>query len=316
MAGDLLFLNADDVAALLDVRELVDDLADAFVELSAGRASAPPRTAAIAPKGLLAVMPGYVPGIGLTTKLVSVFAGNHEHGLPSHRALIALFDEDTGSPVALMDGTLITAMRTAAAAALSTRLLQRSGAAVLAILGAGIQGRAHLEAFTTVFEPEEIRIASRDPDHASKLAEHHGRARRVDSFEGAVRDADVVCCCTDSATPVLRHAWLRRGAHVTSVGASRAGPEVDAATVAAASLFVESRVAFQPYPAGAHELQGVDPARAAELGEVVAGTRPGRTSDDELTLYKSMGHAVEDAAATQLVMRRARGRSVGTVLHL
>lgn len=315
-ARELLVLRADDVAALLDVGELVDHLAGAFVDLSAGRASAPPRTAAVAPSGLLGVMPGHVPGVGLAAKLVSVFAANHERGLPSHQALIAVFDEDTGTPVALMDGTLITAMRTAAASVLSTRLLQRRGATVLAILGAGVQGHAHLGAYTAALGPEQIRIASRNPEHARALAGRHAQAVTVDSFEEAVRGADVVCCCTDSPRPILRHAWLRPGTHVSSVGAAPGGPEVDSATVAAAGLFVESRVAFQPYPAGCHELQGVDPARAAELGEVVAGSRPGRTGDAQLTLYKSMGHAAEDVVAADLVMRRARERSVGTMLSI
>jgi ornithine cyclodeaminase/alanine dehydrogenase-like protein (mu-crystallin family) len=312
----VLVLGAGDVASLLDIGELIDHLASAFINLSAGRASAPPRTAAIAPAGLLGVMPAYVPGMGFVAKLVSVFPANHGHGLPSHQALITVFDEDTGRPVALLDGTVITSLRTAAASALSTRLLQRRGASVFAVLGAGVQGRAHLRALTSAFEPEEIRIASRQPDRARDLAKGDGRARAVDSFEDAVRGADVICCCTDSPTPVLRHAWLRPGAHVTSVGASREGPEVDPTTVAAARLFVESRVAFQPYPAGCHELQGVDPSRGTELGEVLAGSQPGRTSDEEQTLYKSMGHAVEDAAAANLVMLRAKEQSVGTVLRL
>lgn len=316
MGVELLVLRADDVARLLDIGELIDQLAGAFVDLSAGLASAPPRTAANAPSGFLAVMPGYVPRMGLATKIVSVFAANHSHGLPSHQAVIAVFDENTGTPLALIDGTVITTMRTAAASALSARLLQRDDAAVLAILGAGVQGRAHLKAFDAALQPQEIRIASRDSDHAEALAEEHARARAAGSFEDAVRGADVICCCTDSPTPVLRHAWLRPGAHVTSVGAARGGPEVDSATVDAASLFVESLIAFQPYPAGCHEFQGVDARRATELGDVLAGTQLGRTSDHQLTLYKSMGHAVEDIAAADLVMRRAKEQSVGTMLTL
>lgn len=316
MARDLLLLRAQDVEALLDLAGLIDHLAAAFVDLSAGRASAPARTAAFAPAGLLGAMPGYVPGLALATKLVSVFPANHEHGLPSHQAVIVLFDEDTGTPVALMDGTVITAMRTAAASALSARLLQRRGAAVLAILGAGVQGRAHLDAIRHVLEPSEIRIASRNPRHARELAERDPRGHAVGSFEAAVRGADVICCCTDSPIPVLRCEWLRPGAHVTSVGTSREGPEVDSATVAAAAVFVESRVALQPFPAGCHELQGMDPTAATELGEVLSGARPGRTSDDQLTLYKSMGHAVEDTVAANLVLRLARERSSGVVLSM
>jgi ornithine cyclodeaminase/alanine dehydrogenase-like protein (mu-crystallin family) len=313
---DLLVIRADEVRELLDIERLIDELAAAFVELSAGRASVPPRIAAFAPAGLLAAMPGYVPGMGLEAKLVSVFAANHERGLPTHQALIVVFDETTGSPVAFIDGTVITALRTAAASALSVRLLRRRDARVLAILGAGVQGTAHLDAITAVADFTEIRIASRNRDHAEQLASRHARAATVGGFEDATRGADVVCCCTDAAFPILDREWLAPGAHLTSVGASPGGPEVDGSTVAAATLFVESRVAFLPYPAGCHELQGIDPARAAELGEVLAGSRPGRTREDEVTLYKSMGHAVEDAAAAALVIPGARQRGMGTLISV
>jgi ornithine cyclodeaminase/alanine dehydrogenase-like protein (mu-crystallin family) len=148
---------------------------------------------------------------------------------------------------------------------------------------------------------EEIRVASRTFEHAAALADETG-ATAVGSFEEAVRGADVVCCCTHSSAPVLRREWLAPGAHVTSVGAALDGPELDPETVRGGLLCVESRVAFEPPPAGSFELQGLDPEQAVELGEVLAGTRPGRTSDEQLTVYKSMGHAVEDAAAAALVL--------------
>ena len=300
---------------MLDLELLIDPLERAFVELSAGRASVPPRTAALVQgRGLLGAMPGYLDGV-LETKLVSVFAGNHAVGLPTHQALIALFDDQTGSPLALMDGTAITAVRTGAASAVATRALAREDARVLAVLGAGVQGRAHLDAVTRVRDFAEIRIASRTREHAEALAGELG-ATVCASFEEAVRGADVVCACTDAGEPVLRREWLTEGAHVTSVGASGAGPELDRATVQAGLLVVESRVAFEPYPAGAHELQGLDPEAAAELGEVLAGTRDGRTSPDQITVYKSMGHAVEDASAAGLVYRRALELGVGTEVAL
>jgi ornithine cyclodeaminase/thiomorpholine-carboxylate dehydrogenase len=314
--SELLVLARPEVERLLDLDELVDALAAAFVELSAGRTSVPPRVAARSSSGLLAAMPGYLPGVGLETKLVTVFAGNHPRGLPSHQALIALFDEDTGRPLALMDGTYITAVRTAAASALSARLLARPEAAVLAILGAGVQAQSHLEALPRVASFHEVRIASRSPDHALALASTSPRARAMRSFEEAVRGADVVCCCTDSATPILDFSWLSAGAHVTSVGANQTGPELDPETIRRGRLFVESRVAFQPPPAGAAELAGVDPSRATELGEVVAGSAPGRQDPDEITVYKSMGHAVEDAAAAGLVYRRARREGAGQPVAL
>jgi len=295
----LLVLSRPDVERLLDVDVLLERLERAFVELSAGRASVPPRVAAFAPAGLLAAMPGYVNGV-LAAKLVALFPG-HE---PSHQALIAVFDSETGTPLAVMDGTHITAVRTGASSAVATRALAREDARVLAVIGAGVQGRSHLDAVTRVRRFEEVRVATRTFEQAAALAEELD-AIAMESFEEAVRGADVVCCCTHSSEPVLRHEWLSPGAHVTSVGASLDGPELDPETVGAGLLCVESRVAFQPPPAGSFELQGLDPAAAVELGEVLAGTRPGRTSDDQLTVYKSMGHAVEDAAAAALVLERA-----------
>ena len=296
----MLVLSRPDVERLLDVDVLLERLERAFVELSAGRASVPPRVAAFAPAGLLAAMPGYVNGV-LAAKLVALFPG-HE---PSHQALIAVFDSETGTPLAVMDGTHITAVRTGASSAVATRALAREDARVLAVIGAGVQGRSHLDAVTRVRRFEEVRVATRTFEQAAALAEELD-AIAMESFEEAVRGADVVCCCTHSSEPVLRHEWLSPGAHVTSVGASLDGPELDPETVGAGLLCVESRVAFQPPPAGSFELQGLDPAAAVELGEVLAGTRPGRTSDDQLTVYKSMGHAVEDAAAAALVLERAR----------
>jgi alanine dehydrogenase len=295
----LLVLSRDDVARLVDLDLLLERLEAAFVELSAGRASVPPRVAAFTPHGLLAAMPGYVDGV-LAAKLVALFP---EHD-PSHQALIAVFDAETGTPQAVMDGTLITAVRTGASSAVATRALGREDAKVLAVLGAGVQGRSHVDALRRVRQFDDVRVASRTPVHAQKLAKEIG-ATAVDSFEEAVRGADVICCCTHASEPILRREWLAPGAHVCSVGASREGPELDAETVAAGLLCVESRVAFEPPPAGAFELQHLDAQQAVELGEVLAGTRPGRTSPEQITVYKSMGHAVEDAAAAALVLERA-----------
>ena len=316
MPASIRLLAQADVERLLDLDALLEALAGAFRKLSAGQASVPPRIAASNTSGLLAAMPGYLPGGGLEVKLVSVFPGNHDRGLPSHQALIALFDEHDGSPRAVMDGTAITAIRTASAAALSVQLLARQDAQVLAVLGAGVQGRSHLKAVPRVRRFSEIRLASRHPEHAEVLSQEFPELRVATSFEEAVAGADVVCCCTDSPEPVIRRAWLKVGAHVTSVGASRAGPELGQDVVGDCLLCVESRAAFLPYPAGAHELQGLDAELAVELGELVAGTRPGRTSDQELTVYKSMGHAVEDIAAARLVLDHAMATGAGTVVEL
>jgi alanine dehydrogenase len=309
-------LSRAEVAQLLDLPSLIDALAVGFMRLSAGDVSVPPRVAADAPSGFLAVMPGWTRDIALAAKLVSVFPGNHAVGLPSHQALVVVFDEATGAPVAVMDGTEITAIRTAASTALAVRELARPDARVLAVLGAGVQGAAHLRAVPLVRGFGEVRVASRSFARASLLASSVAGVVAVESFVDAVTGADVVCCCTDAATPVVSRAWLRNGAHVSSVGASRLGPELDAQTIADASVFVESRVACSAPPAGAWELVGVDPSSVTELGEVLAGTRPGRRSSAELTVWKSMGHAVEDAVAARLVLDAARARGAGRPVDL
>jgi ornithine cyclodeaminase/alanine dehydrogenase-like protein (mu-crystallin family) len=315
--SDLLYLSRADVERVLDVDAMLDALADALVVFSSGKTSVPPRVAAMVERrGLLGVMPGYVPGIALESKLVSVFPENDHRGMPSHQGLIALFDESTGTPAALMDGTFITAIRTGGTAAVAARSLARDDASVLAILGAGAQGWSHLETFPRVRDFKEIRIASRNPERAKALAERHPRALAVAGFEDAVRGADVVACCTDAREPILRREWLRPGVHVSAVGGTF-GPELDRETVAAARIFVEWRGAVtNAPPAGAHELQGLDPESVTEVGEVLAGKKPGRQSAEEITLYKSTGHAVEDAATARLVYDSARRQGVGVKLPL
>jgi alanine dehydrogenase len=315
--GELLYLSRADVERLLDVDAMLEALADALVMLSSGSTSVPPRTAARVPDlGLMGAMAGYLPGVALEVKLVSVFPDNHSLGLPSHQALIALFDEHNGSPLAVMDGTYITAIRTGGTAAVAARALARESAQVLTILGAGVQGGSHLETFKRVRDFIEIRVASRDQAKASALAALHPNAHVVTSFEEAVRGADVVACCTDAREPVIRHDWLKPGAHVSSVGGTF-GPELDRETVAAGKVFVEWRgAASNPPPAGAHELQGLDADRITEVGEVLAGTRPGRTSEHDITVYKSTGHAVEDAATARLVYDRAKAKGAGVTLEL
>ncbi|HEV2414677.1 MAG TPA: ornithine cyclodeaminase family protein [Candidatus Dormibacteraeota bacterium] len=315
--GELLYLSRADVEKLLDLDAMLDALADAFVVYSSGTTSVPPRIAArVGDHGLLGAMAGYVPGVALETKLVSVFPENDAKGIPSHQALIGLFDETNGTPLAVMDATYITAIRTGGAAAVATRVLARDDATVLAILGAGAQGWSHLQTFPRVRDFKEIRIASRNPERAKPLAENHPRALAVASFEDAVRGADVVACCTDAREPILRREWLAPGTHISAIGGTF-GPELDRETVKACRVFVEWRGAVtNAPPAGAHELQGLDPDSVTEIGEVISGRRQGRTSPEDLTLYKSTGHAVEDAATARLVYDRATAQHVGVRLPL
>jgi alanine dehydrogenase len=314
--GELLYLSRADVERLLDVGEMLAILEKGLIAWSTGKASVPPRVAARTSAGLLGVMPGYVPGIALEAKLVSIFPANHGQGVPSHQGLIALFDEEVGTPFAVMDCAYITAMRTGGAAAVAARVLAREDASVLAILGAGAQGWSHLQTLPLVRDFKQIRIASRDRSHAEALAARHEGAVVADSFELAVRGADVVACCTDAREPILRRDWLGAGTHVSSVGGTF-GPEVDPDTVAASRVFVEWRgAATNAPPAGAADLQGVDPDSLTEVGEVLAGLKPGRQSMDEITFYKSTGLAVEDAATARLVYERAKAAGAGVVLPL
>jgi alanine dehydrogenase len=315
----VIVLSQEEVRALLDIDELVDALAAAHQELSAGAASMPPRIAAMVQEreGLLGVMPSYLPSTGLACKLVTLFPHNRDR--ETHQAVICVFDPENGTPLALMDGTFITATRTAAGSALATRLLAREDAQVLALIGTGVQARSHARALPRVRQFTEIRIAGRDRAKAEALAAEIGAAAHaVDSFEEAIRGADVVAATTHAKEPVVRREWLAPGAHVNSVGLNPNGREVDEQTVADAVLVVESREsALAPPPAGAPELAGIDPARVhAELGELVAGSKPGRSSQDEITLYKSVGVAVQDAAAAALVLAAAQKRSAGREIQL
>jgi ornithine cyclodeaminase len=262
-------------------------------------------------------MPAYLPSAGLACKLVTLFPQNTDRH--THQAVIAIFDPENGTPLALMDGRYITATRTAAGSALATRLLAREDAEVLAILGTGVQAQSHARALPRVRAFKEVRVAGRDRARAEALAAEIGaHARATDSYEEAVRGADVVAATTHATEPVVRYEWLAPGAHVNSVGLNPTGREVDEQTVASAVLVVESREsALAPPPAGAPELVGIATDRVqAELGELVAGTRPGRSSPEEVTLYKSVGVAVQDVAAAALVLAAAQGRSVGRAIEL
>jgi ornithine cyclodeaminase/alanine dehydrogenase-like protein (mu-crystallin family) len=315
----VIVLSQAEVRELLDLDELVEALAAAHKDLSEGNASMPPRIAALVQEqeGLLGAMPSYLASAGLACKLVTLFPHNRDR--ETHQAVICVFDPDNGTPLALMDGTFITATRTAAGSALATRLLARDDARVLALIGTGVQARSHARALRRVRAFDEIRVAGRDASKAETLAAELGPpARAVPSYEEAIRGADVVAATTHASEPVVRRKWLGPGTHVNSVGLNPSGREVDDDTVADSLLVVESRAsALAPPPAGAPELAGLDPARVhAELGELVAGTRPGRTSPEQITLYKSVGVAVQDAAAAALVLAAARERSAGQVIEL
>ncbi len=305
-------LSRADVEAALDLDALVDELAAAFAALSAGDVSMPPRTGVEVPgAGSILMMGAHRhESPSVTVKLVSIFPGHD----PAHQAAIVVFDAATGTPAALMDGDAITAARTAAGSRLATRLLAREDADVLAVIGTGVQGDAHLAALTREREWADVRVFGRRKEAVRELAARHD-ATPADSVEDAVRGAGVVCVATAATEPVLLRDQLAPGTHVNSVGFVAAGRELDPALVRDALVVVESREsALAPPPAGSTDLEGAD--AHAELGELVAGTKPGRTSPEQLTLYKSVGVGLEDDAAAHLALAGAERRGVGRFVEL
>lgn len=306
----MLLLSRDEVQNLLNPNELLSALEDGFKSLSAGELNVPPRNQAFAPKGLLVGMPAYMPRKHMSVKLVTVFHENKT--IPAHQAVITLFDSETGSPLAFMDGEYITAMRTAAGAILSVRHLARKDSKRLAIIGAGVLGHAHLSLMYTLDGMKEVIIASKDFKKAEALAARASNAHAVDSIQRAVSNADAVCLCTSSPEPVIQTAWLKKGAHISSVGYRPPGGELPRDLIEQSHVFVESKVAFQAPPVGSAELQGLDSSFGAEIGEVLLGLKPGRRNDEEFTVYKSMGHAMEDLVAANLVYEKAVKQGIGT----
>ena len=323
----MLFLNRHEVESLLDLDRLVEALGPAMAELSAGRVSMPPRVVAQVRErgGLLAAMPAFLASRQiLEAKLVSVFPENAAQGLPSHQAVILVFDAHTGSPRALMDGTAITAIRTAAGSALATRLLERPEARRLAIVGTGVQAREHARAIPRVRPIKEIRVVGRNWARAAALAEEiaGGLGVPTKAFNlgrEAFAGVDVICAATHSAEPVLKGEWLEPGAHVNSVGLNANGRELDGEVVKRALVVVETRgAALAPAPSGANDLRWAirdgligEEHIHAEIGELISGARPGRTAPQQITLYKSVGVAVQDAVAAHLVLEAAEQQGVG-----
>ncbi|MDQ3944504.1 MAG: ornithine cyclodeaminase family protein [Actinomycetota bacterium] len=328
----MLVLNRAETESLLDLDALRQAVAAAMADVSAGRASMPARIASqVEDRGaLLAAMPAYLPGLGgLGAKLVSLFPHNAGGPVPTHQAVVVMFDHQTGSPVGLVDGTSITAARTAAGSALSTELIAPPGVRTLAILGTGVQARAHAVAVVRTRPFEEVRIAGRRQEGVQALADDLKSVLpcavvTAGSYAEACAGADVVCATTHSPDPVVRLSYLEPAAHVTSVGYNVAGQEVDSETVAAAVVVVESRAAaLAPPPTGSPDLRipieegliGPDHIYA-EIGELVTGSRPLPVSGERITLYKSVGVAAQDIAAALLVLERAAAAGVGTTVAL
>jgi ornithine cyclodeaminase/alanine dehydrogenase-like protein (mu-crystallin family) len=290
-----LFLNEEQVREHLRMADLIPAMEKALIDFSAGKVTQPIRSIIKVdpPGGFLGLMPGLTPD-GLGLKAVTFYPSNVERGIPTHMATIFLVDPQTGTPLAMMDGRLITEMRTAAVSAAATKLLARAEAKVLAILGSGVQAHSHVEALRLVRVFEEIRVWSPTREHAERFAREIGTKSM--SAEDAVRDADVVVTATSSKTPVLRGSWLKGGCHVNAVGACRPDwRELDDDTMVNV-VFVDSREGAMK-ESGDVILSGAK--IYAELGEALAGTVPARAN--ETTVFKSLGMAVEDIAAAMLV---------------
>jgi len=292
-----MFLDEEKVRALLRMEELIPAMAAALRDLSAGKVEQPMRVVLPVAKhqGFFGVMPAY--GGALGAKLVTFYPNNR--GIPTHHAMILLFHPETGEPLATMDGRLITEMRTAAVSAVATDHLARGDTAVLAILGSGVQAQSHLEALRIVRTFREVRVWS--PRHAKEFARKFG-VSAVDSAEEAVRGADVIVVATSATTPVLQGEWLSPGTHINAVGATRPNwRELDDEVLRKSRIYVESRDAATKESGDIIAAGNI----FAELGEVVAASKPGRQTDEEITLYKSVGVAVEDIRSAELVYRRA-----------
>ena len=298
--GQPLFLNEEQVREHLPMTNLIPAMEKALIDFSAGRVTQPVRSiiSVDPPGGFLGLMPALTPD-GLGLKAVTFYPPNAKRGIPTHMATIFLVDPQTGTPLAIMDGRLITEMRTAAVSAVATKLLASPHAKVLAILGSGVQARSHVEALRVVRQFEEIRVWSPTFEHARQFAEEiSGTAV---SAEKAVRDADVIVTVTSSRTPVLKGAWLKSGCHVNAIGACRPDwRELDDEAMQNNVVFVDSREGAMK-ESGDVILSGAK--IYAVLGEVLGGKVPAR--EKETTIFKSLGMAVEDIAAATLVYRAA-----------
>jgi alanine dehydrogenase len=291
-------LDEATIGRLLRMEEVIPTMERALADLSGGRVVQPVRTMLPVEEheGFLGIMPAYT-GAALGTKLVALYPKNV--GVPTHHATILLFKPETGEPLATMDGRLITEVRTAAVSAVATQHLARSDASVLAIIGSGVQARSHLEALGMVRDFREVRVWS--PHRAQAFAREHD-VHAAASAEEAVRGADVVVTATTSSTPVLEGEWLSLGVHINAVGAPRPDwRELDDGVLERARVYVDSREAAR------EESGDVIAAREvfAELGEVAAGMKSGRRSTEDVTLFKSLGLAVEDVATADLIYRKA-----------
>jgi ornithine cyclodeaminase len=322
----ILVLNHDEVAELLSMKECIALMREALIKLASGEVHQPLRTIVRPPNaaGVMGLMPSYVGGDAAAygLKTVCVFPANPAKGKDAHQGAVMLFSAVTGELLALMNASAITAIRTAAVSGVATDLLARKDASDLAIIGAGVQARTHLKAIAEVRSIKRCRVASRNIEHAFRLAEEMSGSfpfaiEPVETGEQAVAGADVIATVTNAKEPVVHREWISPGVHLNVVGSSTPlAREVDTATMVDSALFVDRRestlneagdylFAMREGAVGPEHIR-------AELGEVLTGLKPGRTSAEEITLFKSLGLAVEDLAAANYLYRKAKELDAGT----
>jgi alanine dehydrogenase len=310
-----IWLNEEDVRALVSMRDLIDAMEQALRAFSQGRARQPVRTVIEAgAHAFFGSMPAHLEA-GLGAKLVTVFEANAARGLPTHQAVIVLFDSETGALLAVLDGRYITEARTAAVSAVAVRRLARKDARRLAILGSGVQAGSHLEALRLVRDFSDTRCWSPTPEHLAAFVSRHAEVRAAAGAEEAVRDADVVVLVTSSPTPAVRNQWIADGACVISVGACRPNQrEMDPELVARGKLYVDSRAAA--LLESGDVVMGIAEGRFS-ADHIVAelGAAPGRRSEEEVTIFKSLGLAVEDVATARLAYERAHASGRGVLIN-
>ena len=319
----VLIVSESEVETLLTMGECIEVMERVLAALARGEMHQPLRNAIRPPhaKGILGLMPSYSEARGLRPeayfglKEVCVFPGNPERGLDTHLGAVLLHSGETGELLAVMNASAITAIRTAAVSAVATKLLAREDAKILAIIGAGVQARSHLEAIPLVRRIDRVCVYSRTRSHAEQLD-----AEVADSVEDAVRDADIVVTTTNSKEPILRREWIKPGTHINAVGSSIAtAREIDSATMAASSLFVDRRESTVnesgDYLFALREGAIDEKHIRAEIGELLIGKATGRTSPTELTLFKSLGLGVEDLASAAFILDKAKRDGAGTFVE-
>ena len=322
----ILVLNSLQIKQLLPLVDCIELMADALSALARDEVHQPLRTIVRPPgaRGLLGLMPAYRAGTGgaFGLKAISVFPQNPSQGKDAHQGAVMLFSRDTGELLALMNASEITAIRTAAVSAVATRLLARQDAHDLAIIGAGVQARSHLVALSLVRTIKRARVSARNFDHAQQLADESRSSfpfpiESVRSNEEAVRGADLIVTATSSLEPVINRDWISPGAHINAIGThSPSSREIDSATMAASRIFVDRRESALnesgDYLLAAKEGLVTPESIVGEIGELLIGKKTGRTSETEITLFKSLGLAIEDVACAKHIYRKARAIRAGT----